>query len=156
MQSAVLDGAIMYFMSSVAGRCIWAAVIFFAGLGLPGLCGFVGEVLSVLACWNFSPFLAIISASGVILTAGYILWTMQRVYLGPEYKGPHPEALVEANTRELAIGYTLVVFAILFGVFPNLLFGPMHGSIEALTQSLATAYETLYSAAPVLQAVQNP
>ena len=133
-----------------------AAVIFFAGLGLPGLCGFIGEVMSVLACWNFSPLLAIISASGVILTAGYILWTMQRVYLGAEYKGPHPEALVEANSRELAIGYTLVVFAILFGVFPHLLFGPMHGSIEALTQSLASAYETLYSAAPAIQAVQNP
>ena len=80
-----------------------AAVVFFAGLGLPGLCGFIGEVFSVLACWNFSPMLAIVSASGVILTAGYILWTLQRVYLGPEYKGPHPEALVEANPRELTI-----------------------------------------------------
>ncbi len=133
-----------------------AAVIFFAGLGLPGLCGFVGEVLSVLACWNFSPMLAIISASGVILTAGYILWTIQRVFLGPEYKGPHPEALVEANTRELAIGYTLVAFAILFGVMPNLIFSPMQGSIEALTQSLASAYETLYGAAGSIQTTQLP
>ena len=33
------------------------------------------------------------AASVVILTAGYILWTIQRVYLGPEYKGPHGEAL---------------------------------------------------------------
>ncbi|WP_010587244.1 complex I subunit 4 family protein [Schlesneria paludicola] len=133
-----------------------AAVIFFAGLGLPGLCGFVGEVLSVLACWNFSPLLAIVAAAGVILTAGYILWTLQRVYLGAEYKGPHPEALVEANPRELAIGYTLVAFAILFGVFPNLLFAPMHGSIESLTKSLETSYETVYSAAPAVQAAQLP
>ena len=144
-------GGIAQVMPHYAGL---AAVIFFAGLGLPGLCGFVGEVLSVLACWNFSPVLAIVSASGVILTAGYILWTMQRVYLGPEYKGPHPEALIEANPRELAIGYTLVACAILFGILPNLVFGPMHGSIEALTQSLAAAYETLYSAAPAIEAVQ--
>ena len=146
-------GGIAQVMPHYAGL---AAVIFFAGLGLPGLCGFVGEVLSVLACWNFSPLLAIVAASGVILTAGYILWTMQRVYLGPEYKGPHPEALVEANTRELAIGYTLVVFAILFGVFPNLLFDPMHGSIDLMTKSMASAYETLYSAAPAIQAAQLP
>ena len=143
-------GGIAQLMPHYAGL---AAVIFFAGLGLPGLCGFVGEVLSVLACWNFSPLLAIISASGVILTAGYILWTLQRVYLGPEYKGPHPEALVEANSRELAIGYTLVAFAILFGVLPNLLFTPMQGSIEALTASLSTAYETLYGA---IQTTQLP
>jgi len=141
-------GGIAQLMPHYAGL---AAVIFFAGLGLPGLCGFVGEVLSVLACWNFSPMLAIISASGVILTAGYILWTIQRVYLGPEYKGPHPEALVEANTRELAIGYTLVAFAILFGILPNLLFTPMHGSIEMLTQSLASSYEALYGAVETTQ-----
>ena len=131
-------------------------MIFFAGLGLPGLCGFVGEVFSVLACWNFSPLLAIISASGVILTAGYILWTMQRVYLGPEYKGPHPEALVEMNPRELAIGYTLVAMAIVFGILPQLVFDPMHGSIQALTQSLASAYETLYGTAATIQTSQLP
>ena len=146
-------GGIAQVMPHYAGL---AAVMFFAGLGLPGLCGFVGEVLSVLACWNFNPVLAIIAASGVILTAGYILWTLQRVYLGPEYKGPHPEALVEANPRELAIGYTLVAFAILFGVFPQLLFTPMEGSIEAWTQALATAYETLSSTAPGVQAAQLP
>jgi NADH-quinone oxidoreductase subunit M len=76
-----------------------AAGIFFAGLGLPGLCGFIGEVFSVLSAWNYDKLLAIIAASGVILTAGYILWTIQRVYFGPEYKGPHGEALVPMNGR---------------------------------------------------------
>ncbi len=37
--------------------------IFFAGLGLPGLCGFIGEVLVVLSVWNFSKLLAVISAA---------------------------------------------------------------------------------------------
>jgi NADH-quinone oxidoreductase subunit M len=49
-----------------------SAGIFFAGLGLPGLCGFIGEVFVVLSSWNYSKLLAIIAASGVILTAGYI------------------------------------------------------------------------------------
>ncbi len=57
--------------------------IFFAGLGLPGLCGFIGEVFVTLSVWNFSKTLAVISAFAVILTAAYILWTLQRVYLGP-------------------------------------------------------------------------
>ena len=65
--------------------------IFFAGLGLPGLCGFIGEVFVVLCVWKFSQALAVISAAVVILTAGYILWAIQRVYLGAEYKGPHRE-----------------------------------------------------------------
>ena len=32
-----------------------SAVIFFAAMGLPGMCGFVGEFMVVLATWNFSP-----------------------------------------------------------------------------------------------------
>jgi NADH-quinone oxidoreductase subunit M len=95
-----------------------AILIFFAGLGLPGLCGFIGEVFVVLAVWKFSYVLAVLSAAVVILTAGYILWAVQRVYLGPEYKGPHGEHLHPSDFRENLIGTTLCVFAILFGVFP--------------------------------------
>ena len=50
--------------------------------------------------WNYSKALAVVAASVVILTAGYILWTIQRVYLGPEYKGPHAEALTPMTRRE--------------------------------------------------------
>jgi NADH-quinone oxidoreductase subunit M len=95
-----------------------AILIFFAGLGLPGLCGFIGEVFVVLSVWKFSYLLAVLSAAVVILTAGYILWAVQRVYLGPEYRGPHGEHLHPSDFRENLIGTVLCVFAILFGVFP--------------------------------------
>ena len=95
-----------------------AILIFFAGLGLPGLCGFIGEVLVVRSVWSFSKVLAILSAAVVILTAGYILWAVQRVYLGAEYRGPHGEHLHPSDFRENLIGTVLCVFAILFGVFP--------------------------------------
>jgi NADH:ubiquinone oxidoreductase subunit 4 (subunit M) len=92
--------------------------LFFAGLGLPALCGFIGEVLVVLSVWKFSMVLAVISASVVIITAAYILWALQRVYLGPEYKGPHGDHITPSTARENLIGITLLVFAILFGVMP--------------------------------------
>ncbi len=95
-----------------------AILIFFAGLGLPGLCGFIGEVFVVLAVWKFSYLLAILSAAVVILTAGYILWAVQRVYLGPEYKGPHGDHLTPSNLRENIIGTVICVFAVIFGIFP--------------------------------------
>jgi hypothetical protein len=62
--------------------------------------------------------LAVIAASVVILTAGYILWTVQRVYLGPEYKGPHGEAITHSTPRENAIAGVLFALAILMGLFP--------------------------------------
>ena len=69
--------------------------------------------------WNYSTALAVISAAVVILTAGYILWAIQRVYLGAEYKGPHPEALTPITPRELSIAAPLLAFAIFFGVYPQ-------------------------------------
>jgi NADH-quinone oxidoreductase subunit M len=111
--------------------------IFFAGLGLPGLCGFIGEVLVVLSVWKFSVALAVISAAVVILTAGYILWALQRVYLGPEYKGPHGEALTPITFREFAIAAPLLALAIFFGVNPQALLNYMAPSVNQTVEELA-------------------
>ena len=107
-----------------------AIVLFFAGLGLPGLCGFIGEVLVVLSVWEYSQILAVISAAVVILTAGYILWAIQRVYLGAEYRGPHEEALTPIKGRELAVAIPLVVLAIWFGVYPHIVLRYMDPTID--------------------------
>ena len=117
-------------------------VIFFAALGLPGLCGFVGEFFVVVGAWSYSKTLAIIAASVVILTAGYILWTIQRVYLGPEYKGPHPEALKPMSRREIAIAAPLVALAILFGVYPRLVFDYVEPSVAKTVVELRQSRET--------------
>jgi len=111
--------------------------IFFAGLGLPGLCGFIGEVFVTLSVWNYSHALAVVSAATVILTAGYILWTLQRVYLGPEYKGPHGDHITPITGRELAIAVPLLAFAIWFGVYPQAVFSYLEPSVNQEVRELA-------------------
>ncbi len=111
--------------------------IFFAGLGLPGLCGFIGEFFVVLATWKFSIPLAVVSAAVVILTAGYILWTLQRVYLGADYTGPHAEALTPITKRELSIAAPLLALALLFGVYPRALLDTMEPSVSQTVERLA-------------------
>ncbi|MEX0678623.1 MAG: NADH-quinone oxidoreductase subunit M [Pirellulales bacterium] len=111
--------------------------IFFAGLGLPGLCGFIGEVFVTLSVWKYSYGLAVVAASVVILTAAYILWTLQRVYLGPEYKGPHGDHLTPMTTRELAIAAPILAFAIILGVYPQAVFHYMTPSVNRTVDELA-------------------
>jgi NADH-quinone oxidoreductase subunit M len=118
-----------------------SAIIFFAALGLPGLCGFVGEFMVVLSAWAFSPdwfpdagkVLAILAALTVVLTAAYILWTIQRVYFGqnPVYKD-YPDI----NLREILCIVPLIVLAVLLGVFPNLLLSWMEPSVTNLVDTL--------------------
>jgi NADH-quinone oxidoreductase subunit M len=119
-----------------------SAIIFFAALGLPGLCGFVGEFMVVLSAWNFAPagypyagpVLSILAALTVVLTAAYILWTLQRVFLGvnPAYKD-----FPDVSFRELICITPLVVFAVILGIWPNLLLSWMEPSVTGLVNSLA-------------------
>src|SRR5207249_8133801 len=67
-----------------------SAIIFFGAMGLPGMCGFVGEFMVILGTWNFSPpgapywgpIFSVLAAMTVVITASYILWTLQRVFFG--------------------------------------------------------------------------
>jgi NADH-quinone oxidoreductase subunit M len=112
-----------------------SAIIFFAAMGLPGLCGFIGEALVVLATWNFSYLFSILAAATVVLTAGYILWTIQRVYLGvaanPEYK-----SFKDVSLQELVVSGILVVLCVVMGVLPALIFNWMEPSVTGLGRSL--------------------
>ena len=100
-----------------------SAIIFFAAMGLPGMCGFVGEFMVILGTWNFATpefpnigkVMAILAALTVVLTAAYILWTLQRVYLGtnPAYKD-----FSDINLRELLCVVPLVILSVLLGVLP--------------------------------------
>jgi NADH-quinone oxidoreductase subunit M len=114
-------------------------IIFFGSMGLPGLCGFVAEAFVVLSAFNFSPLLAILAAAAVILTAGYILWTVQRVFLGGSeaWKG-----LPDMNPREIGIAVPLVVLTIAMGVFPQpLVLSWMGPSVDQMVRSVTTARE---------------
>ncbi len=128
--------------------------IFFAGLGLPGLCGFIGEVFVVLSAWNFSPMLAIVAASGVILTAGYILWTLQRVYLGAEYKGPNASEITPITNRESSVAVIFLALAIILGVFPGILFSVMNSSVTELVSHMQAGYDHAAAALTQLQALR--
>jgi len=112
-----------------------AAVLFFASMGLPGLCGFVGEIFVVLAAWQFHPGLAIPAILATVLTAGYLLWTWQRVFLGVN---PNTAAYPDLSLREGLILLPFVLLAIALGVLPQtLLLGWMEPSVTGLVENLA-------------------
>jgi len=94
-----------------------SAILFFASMGLPGLCGFVGEFQVMLAAWNFCWFLGTLSILATILTAGYLLWAWQRVFLGVN---PLTAAYPDVNAREAAVLIPLAILAVVLGVIPGL------------------------------------
>ena len=95
-----------------------AIVGFFASLGLPTMIGFIGEVMVFLGAFNYSVWITGVATFGMMLTAGYILWTMQRVYLGP--KKPAHDAFLDCDKWELVSLVPMAAASILFGVLPAL------------------------------------
>jgi NADH-quinone oxidoreductase subunit M len=77
--------------------------------------------------------MSILAALTVIITAAYILWTIQRVYLGqnPAYKN-----FLDINFRELVCIVPLVVLCVLLGAFPSLLLNWMEPNVTGLINSL--------------------
>ena len=96
-------------------------IVSLSSIGLPGLNGFVGEFLILLGSFNskyLNPWFTIASASGVILTAVYILWMYQRVIFG-KITNPVNQQLKDLSVREIAVLAPVLVFIIWIGVYPG-------------------------------------
>ena len=125
----------------------WSLLGFFAGMGLPGLCGFIGEIMVLLGTFEAAGagnvggtdpasvyMLGALAAFGVVLTAGYILWMFQRVYMGhdkPDYDHYEP-----VTRREYFIMTTLGLAALLFGIIPYLVFALTGSTFDSLMKTL--------------------
>lgn len=106
-----------------------------ASLGLPGLSGFVAELTTFLGAFDAHPAATIASIFGVVLAAGYILWTVERVFHGPaDEKWAH---LTDANRwwEYTAMG-SLVIAIVAVGVFPQLLTDSIESGIEPIARIL--------------------
>src|SRR5579871_1068544 len=110
---------------------------FFAAMGLPGMSAFISEVLVLLGAWQRHPLMTVFGASAAILTAGYMLWTYQRVYLGPindKYVG-----FPDLSARELFTLVPLAVIVLILGVYPHALLSLLNTSLVHLNQVVMSA-----------------
>jgi NADH-quinone oxidoreductase subunit M len=108
------------------------AVAFMAALGLPGLSAFISEVLVLLGAWQRYPALTAVGATAVILTAGYMLWTMQRIWLGK--LNEKYASIPEINGRELFTLLPLAAIVLVLGVFPQAILNLMQSSLDQLNR----------------------
>ncbi|HOJ59935.1 MAG TPA: NADH-quinone oxidoreductase subunit M [bacterium] len=109
-------------------------VAFFAGLGLPGFSGFIAEVLVFLGAFGVYPWITILAATSLVITATYLLWTYQRMFLGP--LNEKYEALPDCTLREKATLYPLAVLVLLVGIFPQPVLNLFSPTLQRLIQLL--------------------
>jgi NADH-quinone oxidoreductase subunit M len=133
-------GGNMKLMPVIGGLLGFTAM---ASLGLPGLAGFWGEFMALLASFNPLAGLSltvfrtamVVGAIGTVLTAGYFLWLLQKVNLGEPPAEWTGKELHDADRFELAAWVPLVIAIFAIGVYPKIIFGATDGAVVNLIRS---------------------
>lgn len=115
----------------------------FASIGLPGLNGFVGEVLALMGMFQKHALLAMIGASGVVLGAWYLLGVLQKAFFGPLQEPHHhgDEPIADLNAREVLALAPLLAMCLWLGLFPQ----PVLDLIRPDVESVASLYQETHA-----------
>ena len=117
-----------------------------ANVGLPGTSGFVGEFLTLFGIFQVNTWVALIAATGVILSAAYALWLYRRVVFGALTK-ESLKGLFDLSGREKVVLYPLIILVIFYGVYPAPVFDATTASVKALINNVTVSIDAAQTAA---------
>ncbi|MBP88328.1 MAG: proton-translocating NADH-quinone oxidoreductase subunit M [Planctomycetaceae bacterium] len=145
-------------LGGLAKRVPWLAFFMllftFSSIGLPGLNGFVGEVMVLVGmfqtAWSSDEsqfmIIAVLAVTGVVLGAWYMLWLVQRVFFGPLKEPSHHagtghaegEAIIDMTWREFFALAPLAVFVVWIGIQPSLFLSRMEPTLKTVNEQVAS------------------
>jgi len=118
---------------------VFVALTFFASLGLPGFSAFIGEAFIIIGTFNSASlgidiprWMAIAGSIGILMSAAYFLWTLQRMFFGQTRlfgAEAWSSALVDLDRREQIILYPTLALALILGICPFLVFDNLNSSV---------------------------
>jgi NADH-quinone oxidoreductase subunit M len=108
-------------------------------IGLPLLCVFISEFLSLRGAFEANPAWAAWGALGIILNAGYMLWLYQRMFFGT-IDNPKNEKLIDLSPREWAYMTPLVIMSLWIGIYPKPFLGYVEWPVNAVVRQVRPTY----------------
>jgi len=101
-----------------------------ANTGIPLTLNFLGEQMSLIGIWERNPVMAILGASGIVLSACYSIFLYNRLSYG--MYSPHLSPIKDINRREFYLLISLLIPTIALGIFPNVILETLHVSVSSL------------------------
>ena len=112
-------------------------IVTFSSIALPGTNGFIGEFLILSGSYASLPWLTIVASTGVVLSAVYMLWMVERVFFG-EMRNPKLATLTDLKWKEIFVMAPLVVLIFWMGVQPKFFLD----KVDVASQSLILQMKT--------------
>ncbi len=127
-------------------------IVVLAGLGLPGLNGFVGEFLILLGTFVTHRWWAVVALGGVILSAVYLLWAYQRAFHG----SPSEELsskIKELKPIEALAMAPLIAFIFFIGVYPQPMLDKINPTVTQIVARVDKANNISVNKGPIPNAI---
>ena len=122
-------------------------IVMLSSIGLPATNGFIGEFLVLLGAYRANVWWAVVAATGVILSAVYMLWMFQRVMFGPVTREEN-EKLSDLTFRERLVFAPLLLLIFWLGVFPQPFLDRMQPAIDRTLSLAAERYQAVTGMPP--------
>ena len=120
----------------------WVTVAFIIGglvsMGMPGFSGFIAEFPIFMGVWKTQPWIAIVAAISIVITAAYVLRIIGRVFFGKM-----PEEFVGHITKITALDKVALVLLsailIIVGVYPSIMVPLVESGVKNIMRLLGGA-----------------
>jgi len=102
-----------------------------ASVGLPGTSNFVGELLALMGVYQVSSLVALVSTTGIILGAAYMLYLYRRVVFGDLTKDD-VRAMPDLSPREITMLVPIALAVLWMGIYPESFLAPMRANVASI------------------------
>nr|YP_010963394.1 NADH dehydrogenase subunit 4 [Raffaelea arxii]WNK75983.1 NADH dehydrogenase subunit 4 [Raffaelea arxii] len=126
----------IYFYRGIAQVMPLFSILFFilslGNCGVPLTLNFVGEFMSLYGSFERLPLLGAFASSSIILSAAYTIYMFNRIGFGGTFSKYFKENICDITKREFFLLFTLVLFTVIFGIYPSFILDGLHYSVTSL------------------------
>jgi NADH-ubiquinone oxidoreductase chain 4 len=127
---------LIYFYKGIAQIMPLFSILFFilslGNCGVPLTLNFVGEFMSLYGIFERIPLLGVLASLSIILSAAYTIYMYNRIAFGGSFSKFFTENISDVTLREFSLLLILVLFTIIFGIYPSFILDGLHYSVTKL------------------------
>ncbi|GAB4045253.1 hypothetical protein GCM10028777_09310 [Angustibacter speluncae] len=126
----------IYFYKGIAQIMPLFSILFFilslGNCGVPLTLNFVGEFMSLYGVFERLPLLGVFASLSIIFSAAYTMYMFNRIAFGGTFSKFFLENIVDITKREFFLLFILVLFTVIFGIYPSFILDGLHYSVTNL------------------------
>jgi NADH-ubiquinone oxidoreductase chain 4 len=130
----------IYYYRGMAQLMPLFSILFFilclGNCGAPLTLNFIGEFMSLYGIVEKMPILGVFACTSIILSAAYTIYMFNRTSFGGSFTKLFKDNVFDVNKREFLMLFVLVLFTIIFGIYPSLILNTLEYSVSNLIYNL--------------------